>query len=232
MPLDIQNNILLRVNEETTAQELRVPEGVTGIGYRAFVKCPNLMSLSLPTTLKRIDDHALDQCTRLESLTVPQRVRLIGNCAFSRHTALNFRTKTVPLFVPPRTSYYESGDAAVMADLLHKKQAQETEQLFPTLKSFEFRAAAAVWLMQEQKPRGAAQWLTQNAASVMQMYLERGSTGMLHLMLQTGVITPEMLEETITLAIDKGDNEIYMMLVNHKQEAYGISDSETGTMRL
>ena len=233
MPLDIQNNILLRVNAETSAQELRVPEGVKTIGYRAFAGCPRLAALTLPISLRMIEDHALDECTMLETLTIPQRVNMIGTNAFSRNTALSFRTNTVSLLVPPRTAYYDSSDASVLADILHKKNVHDTEMLFPMLRTFEFRSAAAVWLMQELKPRNAAEWLMQNAAGIMEMYLRLGSTGMLHLMLNTKVIPAEMLEKTISLAIEKGDHEIYMMLVNHKQEAFGISaESDTGTFRL
>lgn len=232
MPLDIENHILRRVTAESSAADITVPEGVKTIGYRAFADCPHLLALSLPISLRAIEDHALDACTRLESLTIPQRVSMIGTNAFSRNTALSFRTNSVSLLVPPRTAYYDSSDASVLADILHKKNIHETAMLFPMLKTFEFRAAAAVWLMQEQKPQCAAKWLSQNAAAVMEMYLQRGSTGMLHLMLQTDAVPADMLENIISLAIEKGDHEIYMMLVNHKQEAFGITAEASGIMRL
>ncbi|MBR5371214.1 MAG: leucine-rich repeat domain-containing protein [Oscillospiraceae bacterium] len=231
MPLEIEGNYLSRCTPDPAASEITVPEGVKTIGYRAFANCPQLRSLILPVSLRQIEDHALDQCGQLAALTIPQRVSLIGVSAFHRHTALTFRTGSVSLLVPPRSSYTESGDAAVLANILHLRSETEIPMLFPSLHSFEFRAAAAVWLMQNAKPKCAANWFRQNTEHMLEMYLDLGSTDMLHLMLQTDAVPEELLGNTITRAIEKGDHEVYMMLVNHKQGAFGITEG-SGTFRL
>jgi hypothetical protein len=156
---------------------------------------------------------------------------MIGTSAFYRLTVLHFRTSSTALTVPQRFSSQDSGDAGMLAQILHIKNQAELPQMFRALQTFEFRAAAAIWLMQSDKPQYAAEWLMQNIKNVLQMYLSKKAINMLHLLLNTKLLTEEMLESAISLAIEQDDHELYMLLVNHKQEAFGIT-GETGTFRL
>ena len=231
MPLEIEGTYLSRCTPDPNTSEITVPEGVKTIGYRAFANCPQLRSLILPASLRQIEDHALDQCSLLESLTIPQRVRMIGTSAFFRRTVLHFRTGTTALTVPRRSSGQDSGDAGMLAQILHSKNPTELPQLFRALQTFEFRTTAAVWLMQSEKPQCAADWLTQNMQNVLELYLTEQSINMLHLLLNTKMLSEKALETAISGAIEKGDHEVYMMLVNHKQDAFGITEG-SGTFRL
>lgn len=60
-----------------------INEGVTSIGVSVFRYCQNMTSLSLPSTLKRIDAYAFFMCRSIESITIPEGVTYIGNSAFS-----------------------------------------------------------------------------------------------------------------------------------------------------
>ena len=59
-----------------------INEGVTSIGASVFRYCQNMTSLSLPSTLKRIDAYAFFMCRSIESITIPEGVTYIGGSVF------------------------------------------------------------------------------------------------------------------------------------------------------
>ena len=65
-----------------------LPEGMTRIGHRAFMRCDQLATVNLPQTMVSINSSAFEQCSMLSSITIPDNVEYIGNSAFSDCTAL------------------------------------------------------------------------------------------------------------------------------------------------
>ena len=66
-----------------------IPEGVTIIGARAFAFYPGLKGISIPSTVTRIDDYAFIKCPNLQSITVsPDNpvFRSENNCCIERST--------------------------------------------------------------------------------------------------------------------------------------------------
>lgn len=59
-----------------------VPEGVEEIGEKAFFGKKQLRWITLPKTLKMIDDEAFFDCDSLQTVTIPAGVESIGACAF------------------------------------------------------------------------------------------------------------------------------------------------------
>lgn len=68
---------------------ITVEEGVTSIGRAAFYGCENVVSISLPSTLRRIDAYAFYYCVKLEAVTIPAATEEIGAYAFRRCTSLS-----------------------------------------------------------------------------------------------------------------------------------------------
>lgn len=60
---------------------LIIPEGVTGIGDNAFMNY-GFSAISLPSSLKRLGEHALSYNDNLSSVSLPQGLEKIGICAF------------------------------------------------------------------------------------------------------------------------------------------------------
>ena len=56
-------------SNNTSLENLTIPEGVETIGEYAFQKCSNLKTVILPSTLTSIGDYAFDQCKKIETLT-------------------------------------------------------------------------------------------------------------------------------------------------------------------
>lgn len=60
-----------------------VEYAVTSIGYRAFVDCSSLTSVTLPSSVISIGEYAFLNCSSLTRITLPASVTSIGNDAFS-----------------------------------------------------------------------------------------------------------------------------------------------------
>ncbi|MDR1119812.1 MAG: leucine-rich repeat protein [Dysgonamonadaceae bacterium] len=62
-------------------KEVKILEGVTSIGEYAFTYCRNLTSITIPESVKTIENNAFLDCG-LKSVTVPGSVKTIGSGAF------------------------------------------------------------------------------------------------------------------------------------------------------
>lgn len=78
--------------ERTKLKEVVMPEGLVEIGDRAFEECVNMVSVTLPSTLKRIGvmekdfsgsytDGAFNR-TKIKSITLPESLEMIGAGTF------------------------------------------------------------------------------------------------------------------------------------------------------
>ncbi len=66
-----------------TLNEIKLPSGITAIGYNAFRDCSMLENFILPTSLKSIGLRAFKDCSNfIGELTIPESVISIGESAF------------------------------------------------------------------------------------------------------------------------------------------------------
>ena len=56
---------------------------VTSIGYRAFLDCSGMTSVTIPNSVTSIGDGAFGNCSSLTSIIIPNSVTRIGSSAFS-----------------------------------------------------------------------------------------------------------------------------------------------------
>ena len=66
----------------------QVPDGVEGLGARAFASCEQLKSVTLPSSLTYIGIQCFDGCTALAEIELPESVTSIGGSAFCYCTSL------------------------------------------------------------------------------------------------------------------------------------------------
>lgn len=68
-------------------QTVVIPEAIDGtpvkqIGYNAFYMNGDVVSVSLPDTVTKIDSNAFDHCLSLKTVTLSSALETIGGCAF------------------------------------------------------------------------------------------------------------------------------------------------------
>ena len=71
-----------------------IPDGVTGIGDRAFLDCYSLRKITIPESVTSIGEDAFWGCTSLIGITIPDNMKSIGARAFFRCRSL--RSITIP----------------------------------------------------------------------------------------------------------------------------------------
>ena len=77
-----------------TDKSYNIPNGVTSIGYSAFIVCTSLTSVTIPDSVTEIGGCAFRGCTSLTSITIPDSVTSIGDWAFSGCTSI--KSITIP----------------------------------------------------------------------------------------------------------------------------------------
>ena len=59
-----------------------LPNGITNIGYKAFIGCRYLTSISIPNSVTSIENFVFSGCTSLTNISIPSSVTSIGYDAF------------------------------------------------------------------------------------------------------------------------------------------------------
>ena len=59
-------------------KQVKIGDGITGIGKYAFSGCTNLTSVTIPGNVTSIGDYAFSSCKSLEELTIPEGVKKLG----------------------------------------------------------------------------------------------------------------------------------------------------------
>ena len=80
------------MGDNSTLQTLKLPQGVTGIGYYAFNHCSSLTSIDFPVALNTIGNYAFFGCSLLKSIEIPSGVTGIGAGAFGDCSSLSTAT--------------------------------------------------------------------------------------------------------------------------------------------
>ena len=90
-PLEYAQHLYLNGVE---VKDLIIPDGVTSIGERAFVKCSSLTSVTIPNSVTSIGNVAFGYCDNLATITLPNSIATIENSTFSHCSSLS--TITIP----------------------------------------------------------------------------------------------------------------------------------------
>ena len=72
----------------TGAKKITLPNTIREIDDYAFAGCSQLTEINIPSTVEEIGEHAFDGCAALGELTIPNGVREIDEYAFRGCTSL------------------------------------------------------------------------------------------------------------------------------------------------
>lgn len=62
--------------------EVKLPDGLTYIGKRAFCESPDLTEVKIPSTVTKIEQSAFSECTGLKEIELPPQLEEIGTYSF------------------------------------------------------------------------------------------------------------------------------------------------------
>lgn len=71
-----------------------IEDGITSVGACSFYQFPNLSSVSMPGSVKRISWSAFEGCTSLRSVVIPEGVVSVGNWSFQ--SCINLTDVNIP----------------------------------------------------------------------------------------------------------------------------------------
>ena len=69
-------------------REVKLPEGLSYIGARAFCDSPNLTEVKIPSTVTKIKEYAFSGCTGLTKIELPPQLEEVDGGLFSRCSGL------------------------------------------------------------------------------------------------------------------------------------------------
>ena len=86
-------------------RSVKIPQGVTSIGYRAFYDCQVLTNVTIPQSVTSIGAVAFGDCFDLETLPLGENIETIGAGAFYHCSSLSNIT------IPKKVKEIEAGDS-------------------------------------------------------------------------------------------------------------------------
>lgn len=97
------------LNSYRTIEKVSLPDTIKTINDHAFRYCTHLTSINIPDSVESIGDHAFIQCSRLENIKLSERLTEIGAHTFS--SCSNMTNITIPESVDSvgTFAFYNSG---------------------------------------------------------------------------------------------------------------------------
>lgn len=81
--IDVVNNKLLYMPDNTKITKYVIPETVKDIEKNAFKSCNNLVSVHIPGTVEIVESYAFGNCINLRNVDIDEGVTFISNHAFA-----------------------------------------------------------------------------------------------------------------------------------------------------
>lgn len=78
----IFNGVLMEYKREKGETNIKIPDGVRGIGNGAFCCCRTIKSVELPDSVTKIEPQAFKNCTNLEHIILSEQLTSIDDEAF------------------------------------------------------------------------------------------------------------------------------------------------------
>lgn len=144
-------------------KKVTLPEGLTSIGYGAFMYCYNLAEITIPNSVRRIGNAAFSGCSALTRVTFPANLESLGSMAFEycyqlQEVHLPDKLKRIPrdafLFCTQLTSVTFPENLISIGDNAFASTAVQNIQLPDTLKTLGYGAFAGTNLTQITFPQG------------------------------------------------------------------------------
>ncbi|MBP0973618.1 MAG: leucine-rich repeat domain-containing protein [Oscillospiraceae bacterium] len=236
----IEDNILKRYTEEDGVTEAVIPEGVTAIRRSAFDGCGKLTDVKIPDTVTSIGDDAFRWCKSLTSAVIPDSVTELGMLAFQDcgklasvtigsgireigyavfrgcYSLKTFTVAGVTITKPGEANSEQIGDICNM--ILKKDYAV---QMSHPVK----HAVLAQLFLADYDEENLFPYIKKNFTKFCTFLIGSGNVAAVAKTIENGkLFSKRNIDKFIELAINGGQHEIYVLLLNCKNEMTGMTD--------
>ena len=242
-PFKIQDGILKRFQLVNSETEIIIPEGVTEIADNAFEHCMHLISVQIPDSVTKIGNFAFTHCTQLksvimpdsvtsigeyaflfcqnlQSMHIPQNLEFVGKNAFSYCDKLRKRPLAIvegKLLLEPFRRYYEFFDELERIF----KNRDYTSKITASVK---YNIILQMYLAGIDKENTSA-YIKKQFPKIFRTMIDKDEIELISAVIEDGVfLTKRNIDILIDYAIEKGQTEIQLLLINYKHDVLGYSD--------
>ena len=213
----IENGILKRCPKDTPG--VTIPVSVTEIGRNAFDGCGLMKSVTIPDSVTSIGDEAFRWCSKLTSVVIPDSVTTVGMLAFqdcSGLTSVTIGSGVKELGYAVFSNCYRLKTVTVAGMTITKPSAANSEQIGDICNMI---------LQKDYAEENLFPYIKKNFTKFMTFLTETGNAAAITKAIENGkLLTKRNIDKFIELAINGGQHEIYLLLVNCKSEMTGLTD--------
>lgn len=208
---------------------ITIPEGVTCIGVGAFSGCSSLTSITIPEGVTSIGNWTFEDCQSLTSITIPEGVTSIGERAFYgcesliNHTIPANIIKTDVPVVLDITGLEGAGE--IFEDALDMLREKDFARKFSH--KVKFKLILDYFFATEDEDAKA--YLKKSTTKGIKQLIDNGDVPRLQNLLdKTEFVTKRNIDKFIEYAIEKQQQELFVILTNYKNQigAYKTPEEE------
>jgi hypothetical protein len=214
----------------TSLTSITIPSSVMSIENFAFGNCTSLASINISDGVKNIKDEAFKYCENLKSVTIPDSVTSIGCSAFESKTILTFKKNGGHFTIQLCTDWDYYGQKQI--ELLNRfifetADILERQEIFSDMKKACYKLPLAIFMaMTEENDEFFHTYVKKNIKKAVKYLIDFEDVENVEKILKLGYVTKKNIDEFIEYAIEKEQHEIYLVLLNYKNDKIGFKSVE------
>ena len=203
-------------------KEITIPENVSSIGSNAFLRCDSLKTIHLPQSLAFIGADAFGGCHDLRRVEMPEHIGFIGKGAFREENQLCFPMPEGELCINIEYQWSEQKDEHLLLQFINTNDFGYREKIFSVLKSYSYRASIALWMVEHHPEQEVYRaYVKRSIKRIMENLIKENDIDRIEKLLSFGYVTKKNIDHFIDFAIQHQRHEIYLTLLNFKNEVVG-----------
>jgi hypothetical protein len=208
---------------------ITIPESVTSIGSSAFYECESLKSITIPDSVTSIEYGAFERCKNLKSITIPENVTSIEKQAFNKETILTFKKNGIHFTIKLDHCWlYDTKEMRLLDKFIFKMaDISERQEIFSYMRKVSYKLPLAIFMaVSEEDDEFFHAYVKKNIKKAVKYLIDFEDAENVDKILKLGYVTKKNIDEFIEYAIEKEQHEIYLILLNYKNEKIGFKTVE------